>query len=85
MLFALFSSSINAAFISVATYPGAIALTEMPVPADAFDRALVSCDTPPLEAAYAGTVKPPLPESLVVSISYFSPTAKLLDTFLRNA
>ena len=42
-------------------YLGAMALTEMPLPARSFDSALVSCDTPPLEAADAGTVNPPLP------------------------
>ena len=51
MLCARSASSINAVFISVAMYPGAIALTEMPFPAHSFDRALVSCETPPLEAA----------------------------------
>lgn len=84
MLFALFSSAINAAFISVATYPGAIAFTEMPCPAHSFDRALVSCDTPPLDAAYAGTVKPPLPDSSVVSISSFSPPVRRLTHSREN-
>ena len=79
----VFVPPINAAFTSVATYPGAMALTEMPLTADSFDRALVSCDTPPLEAAYAGTVKPPLPYSLVVSISSLSSGSKLFDTILR--
>ena len=84
MLLARSSSSINAVFISVATYPGAIALTEMPFPAHSFDRAFVSCVTPPLEAAYAGTVKPPLRSFRVVSISFLSTEAKVLDAFLRN-
>jgi hypothetical protein len=59
MLSALFSSLINASFISVAIYPGAIAFTLTPLLAHSFDSALVSCPTPPLLAAYAGTVIPP--------------------------
>ncbi|KAL7358042.1 hypothetical protein ACKS0A_01954 [Histoplasma ohiense] len=58
---ALFLSglSINSVFISVLIYPGAMALTEMPLDIHSFDRALVSWATPPFDAAYAGTVMPP--------------------------
>jgi hypothetical protein len=59
MLFALFSSFISTVFISVAMYPGAIAFTLIPLLAHSLLSALVNCPTPPLLAAYAGTVIPP--------------------------
>lgn len=59
ILSALFSSLINASFMSVAIYPGAIAFTLTPLLAHSLLSALVSCPTPPLLAAYAGTVMPP--------------------------
>lgn len=40
-----------------------MALTLMPLATHSFDKALVSCATPPLDAAYAGTVMPPWNES----------------------
>jgi hypothetical protein len=49
----------HTSFISVAIYPGAIALTFIPFAAHSLDSAFVSCPTPPFEAAYAGTVIPP--------------------------
>jgi len=42
MLSALFSSLINAVFISVAMYPGAMALTQIPLEAHSLLNALVS-------------------------------------------
>jgi hypothetical protein len=59
MLVFRLSSLIKAVFMSVAMYPGAIALTLIPLATHSFDRALVSWPTPPLDAAYAGTVMPP--------------------------
>lgn len=56
---ALVSFAIKASFISVDIYPGATALTLMPFPAHSLLSALVSCATPPFDAAYAGTVIPP--------------------------
>lgn len=44
-------SLIRATFMSVSMYPGATALTLMPLDAHSLDRALVSWATPPLEAA----------------------------------
>lgn len=60
--FALVSSLINALFISVAIYPGAMQLTPIPLPAHSLLSAFVSCSTPPFEAEYAGTVSPPWKE-----------------------
>jgi hypothetical protein len=51
MLFARSSSLIKAAFISVAMYPGAIALTLMPLLAHSLLNAFVNWATPPFEAA----------------------------------
>lgn len=48
---ALSGSFSNASFISVATYPGAIALTLTPRADHSFDSAFVSCATPPFAAA----------------------------------
>ena len=45
--------------MSVAMYPGATALTLTPLPDHSLQSALVSWATPPLLAAYAGTVSPP--------------------------
>lgn len=52
-------SLIKATFMSVAMYPGAMALTLIPLATHSFESALVNCEMPPLEAAYAGTVMPP--------------------------
>jgi hypothetical protein len=59
ILFALASSFISAVFISVAIYPGAIAFTLIPLFAHSLLSAFVNWPTPPLLAAYAGTVMPP--------------------------
>lgn len=53
------ASLIKAVFMSVSMYPGAMALTVIPLEAHSLERALVSWPIPPLEAAYAGTVMPP--------------------------
>lgn len=44
---------------SVSMKPGAMAFTRTPLPASSFDKALVSCATPPLLAVYAATFVPP--------------------------
>jgi hypothetical protein len=60
LILANLSLSFNkAVFISVSIYPGAIALTVIPLPVHSFAKLLVSCPTAPLDAAYAGTVMPP--------------------------
>lgn len=59
ILLSLFSSLSKASFISVAMYPGAIALTVIPFAAHSLLKALVSWVTAPFDAAYAGTVRPP--------------------------
>lgn len=52
----LFSSAV---FMSVSMYPGAMALTVMPFDVHSFAKLFVTWPTAPLEAAYAGTVRPP--------------------------
>ena len=52
-------SLIKATFMSVAMYPGAMALTLIPLAIHSLESALVNCEMPPLDAAYAGTVMPP--------------------------
>lgn len=64
MLLCLSSSAISGVFISVSMYPGAIAFTLIPRPAHSLLSALVSWATPPFEAAYAGTLKPPWKERM---------------------
>ena len=66
-----FSGSSSAVFISVAMYPGARALTLIPFSAHSLHSALVSWATPPLDAAYAGTVYPPKNESIDAMLIIF--------------
>lgn len=60
LILASLSGSLTiAVFISVSMYPGAIALTVIPLLVHSFAKLFVSCPTAPLDAAYAGTVRPP--------------------------
>ena len=52
-------SVFSAAVISVSQYPGAIALTNIPLLAQAFEQAFVSWSIAPFEDAYAGVFLPP--------------------------
>ena len=59
--------------LSVAMYPGAMAFTLTPLDAHSLASDLVICATPPLAAAYAGTVMPPWNDSSEATLIIFPP------------